>query len=555
MTDDAATAETQLAIDRPASTSGPAIDSALAADVHKPGEVAATLPPELLQSAARRLRTAAGIFVVAYVIAYCSFWALAPRSIMPPEGKIVGHCGAIFAITSSFVVLALGRSKSISPARLIDIGLVYEVIGALGIFVAEYGLAWQPGEIPRGISWAAYWIVCFPFIVPSTPGKSALAAVVSASMAPIAIAVNMAFGGTPLPDARQLVLLLMPNFIAAATAFIASRVVFALGREIERVKQLGSYRLVERLGQGGMGEVWRAEHRLLARPAAIKLVKQETLGGSSPGQRDVLLKRFRREAEATAQLTSPHTVELYDFGVTRDGTFYYAMELLDGVDLDELVQKHGPLPAERAIHVLRQACDSLADAHHHGLVHRDVKPANMYLCRRGLKTDVVKVLDFGLVRPLRTETKDTRLTADNSVQGTPAFMPPEMALGEVEVDGRADLYSLGCVAFWLLTGELVFDAPSVMRMVVCHVSEAPRRVSALAQVPPELDALIDACLAKSPDKRPRSASELERRLAEIAATLPAWSEEDGLSWWAKHRPERPRPPVTEAPKREDKCFL
>ncbi len=206
-----------------------------------------------------------------------------------------------------------------------------------------------------------------------------------------------------------------------------------LGRRLRAAQELGSYQLVELLGRGGMGEVWRAQHRLLARSAAIKLVRPEVLGASGRAEGKILmLRRFEREAQATAALSSPHTIRVFDFGVTRDGTFYYVMELLAGRDLESLVREFGPVPADRAVYLLRQVCHSLADAHARGLVHRDIKPANIYVCRMGLEYDFVKVLDFGLVKfndQRRAGAQETLLTASHTTTGTPAFMAPEIILG------------------------------------------------------------------------------------------------------------------------------
>jgi eukaryotic-like serine/threonine-protein kinase len=210
-------------------------------------------------------------------------------------------------------------------------------------------------------------------------------------------------------------------------------------------------------------------------------------------------------------LRSPHTVELYDFGVAEDGGFFYVMELLDGVDLETLVQHFGPQPPARVIHILRQCCDSLAEAHQRGMVHRDIKPLNLFTCRLGLNYDFTKVLDFGLVR--RTaDVNETRITMDGAVTGTPAYMPPELALGKPNVDGRADLYALGCVAYWMLTGSMVFDEQSAVAMAIAHVNKRPEPPSARAAqpVPADLDRLILRCLEKDPAKRPQSASEVVR---------------------------------------------
>jgi serine/threonine-protein kinase len=280
-----------------------------------------------------------------------------------------------------------------------------------------------------------------------------------------------------------------------------------------------------------MGEVYRATHRMLARPAAIKLIRPEMLAGGGEDAQ-LAVRRFRREAEAAANLRSPHTVEIYDFGVTEDATLYFVMELLDGLDLDTLVKEHGPLPPARVIHIVQQVCDSLEEAHARGLVHRDIKPANIHVGRVGMQDDFVKVLDFGLVKPASVSLGDPTLaTAAGLTPGTPAYMAPEMALGE-RIDGRADLYALGCVAYFLLTGKLVFEGDNLIQVVVKHLHEPPVPPSARVElpIPAALDAVVLACLVKSPADRIRSAAELRRALGSVS--LPPWGDEQAAGWWS-----------------------
>jgi serine/threonine-protein kinase len=305
---------------------------------------------------------------------------------------------------------------------------------------------------------------------------------------------------------------------------------------------VGSYRLVSPLGAGGMGEVWLARHRLLARPAAVKLIRHDA-ERSIPHDR--LVRRFQREALVTANLRSPHTVQLYDFGINDSGSFYYVMELLTGLDLQRIVTRFGPQPAERVIALLRQACRSLAEAHERGLVHRDVKPANLFVTCLGPEHDFLKVVDFGIVR--EEPSRDvTHLSGQNLVQGTPAFMAPELVLGDGRVDGRADLYALACSAYFVLTGQLVFQAESAAQMILRHAESEPLPPSAVSEltIPHELDAAIMACLRKSPAERVASALELEARLAGIAVEHP-WTQARAREWWETHAPEAlatwPRP--------------
>jgi serine/threonine-protein kinase len=308
-----------------------------------------------------------------------------------------------------------------------------------------------------------------------------------------------------------------PNYLMLGVAVVISHVVARLGQQVTREREMGSYRMGELLGRGGMGEVYRATHRMLARPAAIKLIRPEVLASSDDSLAQTATVRFRREAEAAARLRSPHTVELYDFGVTEDGTLYLVMELLDGSNLDLLVRRDGPLPAARVVNILRQVCESLEEAHAYGLIHRAIKPANIHLGRLGLHDDFVKVLDFGLVRSIAGPSEESLTGAAGMTPGTPAYMAPEMAHDRT-VDGRADLYSLGCVAYYLLTGHLVFEGETPLQTILKHLQQQPEPPSRRTDrpIPPDLEALVLACLAKRPDDRPRSAGELAERLAAIA---------------------------------------
>jgi serine/threonine protein kinase len=328
----------------------------------------------------------------------------------------------------------------------------------------------------------------------------------------------------------------LPYLLITIMAYVGARVVYSLGKAVTEARELGSYRLVERLGQGGMGEVWRAKHRLLARPAAIKLIRASAPG--TVGQEEAL-RRFEREAQVTAGLSSPHTVQLFDFGVADDGGFYYVMELLNGLDLEKLVQRYGPVPAERAIYLLRQVCQSLAEAESYGLVHRDIKPANLFVCRYGGEYDFVKVLDFGIAKaaPDMMQTGAIGLTQGNILQGTPAYIAPEQVLNGSSVDSRADIYATGCVGHFLLTGKPVFSGETPMAVVVQHAhSQAPPpSASSELPIPPALDQLILECLAKSPADRPQSARELSWRLGVIDGVTP-WTEDRARQWWETHQP-------------------
>jgi serine/threonine protein kinase len=289
-----------------------------------------------------------------------------------------------------------------------------------------------------------------------------------------------------------------------------------------------------------MGEVWRASHRLLARPAAIKLIRS-SMPGNAAGMADDMRRRFEREAQVIARLRSPHTVTLFDFGIADGGSFYYVMELLDGVDTNALIKRFGPIPAERVVYILRQMCHSLSEAESHGLVHRDIKPANVFLCRYGEDYDFVKVLDFGLAKVVHEPSSDTQtaITIRNVIQGTPSFIAPEQALDGADVDARADIYSTGCVAYWLLTGQLVFTADTAMKTLLAHAHTLPEPPSARTKIPSpaELDALVLSCLAKDREHRPQSARDLLRRLDALTLGRP-WTDARAREWWEEHLPEQ-----------------
>jgi len=248
------------------------------------------------------------------------------------------------------------------------------------------------------------------------------------------------------------------------------------------------------------------------------------------------VRRFEREAQVIARLRSPHTVELFDFGMAADGAFYYVMELLDGLDADSLLRRFGPTPPDRAIYLLRQVCHSLSEAQSCGLVHRDIKPANIFICRYGEEYDFVKVLDFGIVRAVH-DAADTNAvhTRENAVQGTPAFIAPEQAMG-TGLDGRADIYATGCLAYWLLTGQFVFSAETPMGLLVQHAQALPAPPSARTDqpIPPAFDDLVLSCLAKDPAQRPQSARELSLRLAEVEGAS-AWTQDRAREWWTSHQ--------------------
>lgn len=361
--------------------------------------------------------------------------------------------------------------------------------------------------------------------------------------------------GGALAVAVGLALVLAWNLVRMRRQVAASR---EEARTAEaRARDLGSYRLVAKLGTGGMGEVWRAEHRLLARSAAIKLIRSEVLRDSnSVGE---VRERFRREAQTLASMKSRHTIGIFDYGVTAEGVFFYVMELLDGLDLESLVVRYGPQPAARVIRMLTQGCASLAEAHDAGLLHRDIKPPNLFVCRAADEVDIVKLLDFGIVQTvneppikpvaLAALPETPKLTQLGAMLGTPGFMAPEQILG-MQLDGRADLYSLGCVAWWLLAGREVFSRDGGEAKVLHkHIYEQLPKLSSQVKgwCPPELEAVIASCLAKETTDRPSDARALAAQLRAIPIPAEhAWTDARAAAWWKAYQPPAPAPNVPSA---------
>jgi len=454
-------------------------------------------------------------------------------SLYPYPGNLIGIAGVASSIAMAYLARKLGKK----PPLLIDVGAGYLVLQCLLIALLTH---WVPIPMVPRVSWVCVAILIYPAIVPNTVRKTLVVSLLAASTEPLAMFIFQQLRGTEYPGGLLYVAWTsLPNYLAAFLSVVPVKIIHGLGRHLKRARELGSYRLEEPLGKGGMGEVFRATHQMLARPAAVKLIRSEILGSSSPAAARVIVERFRREAEAAASLRSPHTINLYDFGVAHDGTFFLVTELLDGLDLESLVERYGPVPPERVVHLLQQACASLEEAHVRGLVHRDIKPSNIFTCRMGLAVDFVKVLDFGLVKAVGDESRDaTMLTAPDVTTGTPAYIAPEVVRGDRVPDHRVDIYTLGCVAYWLLTGRLVFQAPNAVQLMYQHANTAPPPPSERSEfeISPALDNVILDCLAKFPEERPQSAAELSRRLA-LAVPAPVWTEELAHRWWDRHHPE------------------
>jgi eukaryotic-like serine/threonine-protein kinase len=446
----------------------------------------------------------------------------------------------LLATLIALAVWRLPRSAPLGPTAL----HVLDTVGTLGICVSlvvmghRYGAQQSWGAF-AGIFAVFHVTMARAIIVPSTPALTLVVTalsfgglVISQLFLPHGIA-----AGSRVPVWLSIVPSLTWSSTVTALATLASKVIYGLQERVFEARQLGQYTLEERIGAGGMGEVYRASHAMLRRPTAIKLL---------PGAvSDEQLRRFEKEVQLTARLNHPNTISIYDYGRTPEGTFYYAMELLDGLTLEQLVERHGAQLPARVIHILIQACGALREAHEAGLIHRDIKPANAVLCCHGGLPDVVKVLDFGLVKQVEG---DARVSASHSdaIVGTPLFMSPEEIAAPQSVDPRSDLYSLGAVAYYLLSGSPVFDGNNVIEVCGHHLHTAPRPLAERADqsIPADLERIVLDCLAKSPAARPASAHELAERLRGCADAS-GWSERDARAWWRAHgaHPPAVHPPA------------
>jgi hypothetical protein len=498
----------------------------------------AGLPTDVVSEHARRVVLFSGVSAFMWTFGLTMDGLVLPATIGVQKSTIGVILEAVSAVVTIAVFLFVRRVHMTAHAKCNASMWVLVLNAALITIFDLYNLALVKASIGLP-SWTAILILAAAMIMPTTPRRTLIGSLIAAAMGPIAMGIAYLLGRPVLSPGVTFVIYL-PNFIWAVIATLPSAMFQRMGRQIREARELGSYELVEQLGAGGMGTVWRARHRLLARDAAIKLVKPEALGDTDSAAQSQL-RRFEREAQATALLQSQHSIRLFDFGVAEDGSFYYVMELLDGRDLESLIKEFGPLPPERAMFMLRQLCHSLAEAHARGMVHRDIKPANIFVCRMGLDFDFVKVLDFGLVQTRRHDVSnaitETLITAQQLI-GTPAYMAPEMILGRDDVDRRADVYAIGCVAFYLLTGTRVFQDGNQMQVLVDHVHTEPVPPSSRLgrPLPTEVDSLVLDCLRKNPDDRPQDAGEL---LARITAYQLAnqWSGAHARAWWQARLPE------------------
>jgi serine/threonine-protein kinase len=405
--------------------------------------------------------------------------------------------------------------------RRLDAGGTIAAALSYSVMAWTMPLSWRPDQLVLLILNAV--LLGRAALVPSEPRRTAWISAVS--VAPIPFVTLLIFRANPSAELSAGSLVTQAVLWAAFTVVLAtliSNITFHLRRSVARARRLGQYELFEKIGEGGMGVVYRAEHEMLRRPTAIKLLAPHAAGEQN-------LKRFEREAQLTARLTSPHTVSVYDFGRTPEGAFYYVMEFLDGIDLERLVREKGPLPPGRVVHVLSQVCEALAEAHGVGLIHRDIKPANILLSEVGGISDFAKVVDFGLVKDVTGS--DVRLTREDVFAGTPQYLAPETIENGMSSDPRSDLYALGAVAYFLLTGTPVFEG-RLVEVIQSHLQRVPDALSVRLgrQLPAKLERVVLDCLEKDPSRRPDSAKALADRLAACDDVEP-WLPDQAQRWW------------------------
>ena len=490
-------------------------------------EHAAELTTETATLLRTRLRVAATFLFVGMAIWLIRHTFLADFH----AGRGIAFYGmhVLTTLTLGTIAFWLWRPREIAIARLRLAELVVFGMPAALFLGVQYAMTHDTPNHGYFDFAVGPWLVLlytYALFIPNSFGRAAVVISLLAA-APLVmvlwmIASNPAIAQfTPADSLITLVVLLV---LAAVGGVFGVTTIGSLRQEAFEARQLGQYRLKRLIGMGGMGEVHLAEHQLLKRPCVVKIIRADRAGDPR------VLARFQREVRATAKLSHWNIVEIFDYGVSPHGTFYYVMEYLPGMNLGELVERFGPLPPARVIYLLRQACDALAEAHAAGLIHRDIKPGNVFVARRGTAYDVVKLLDFGLVKPLVDEGS-VHLTTDGGITGSPLFMAPEQAMGDREPDARSDIYAIGAVGYYLLCGRPPFEGERPLKVLFAHVHEPVTPPSQhRPETPADLEQVILRCLAKVPEDRYPDAESLAAALAACQAAG-AWSRDQAAHWW------------------------
>jgi serine/threonine-protein kinase len=484
-----------------------------------------------------RLRLAAIMFFVgffAFLVRWAFYWSEWGKT----EHMAIFYTHALITVVLGTFAVGLCRHCSYSLTKLRVAEAV--IFGCPSLFFLVYGLdmnihmAGLPAGLARIEPVAPKWLLLIFTYAMFIPNTWQRAAAVLGVICAIPIGVLTYFSSAELFQP----LLAQPSYsgfisgqvlliaIALLTGIVGVQTIGTLRREAFAAKQLGQYRLKKKLGSGGMGEVYLAEHQMMKRPCAVKLIRPEKAGDPR------MLARFEREVRATAKLSHWNSIDIYDYGRTADGTFYYVMEYLPGHNIGEIVESYGVIPPGRALYLLDQVCAALAEAHGIGLVHRDIKPANIFCAYRGGVSDVIKLLDFGLAKPTMDTNADAQLTMAGTVTGSPLFMSPEQASGDDAIDARSDIYSLGAVMYYMLTGQPPFAGDNPLKVMIAHASQEvvpPRQIN--REIPAELDEIVLRCLEKDPDHRFQSVSDLRNALRDVVVDDP-WSSDLAAKWWS-----------------------
>ena len=473
-----------------------------------------------LRAAALILLIGFGLFLIRHVVGVAMGEPLSP--------VLLGfHIVVVLVLGAGVVPLWRNSVVSVKKLRFAEL-LIFGFPAAFFLLLQHHSTLEGVGRsvTPPPLPFWLLLIFTYGMFIPNTWTRAAVV-IGTMALAPVLLLTGMMLAypqvahELTVAGVTQQVLVLL---IATVASVFGTHLINSLRVEVFQAKQLGQYRLIEPLGAGGMGEVFLAEHRMLKRPCAIKLIHPDRAGDP------LVLARFEREVRMTARLSHWNTVEIFDYGRTDDGTFFYVMEYLPGLSLEDVLKRHGPLPAERVVHLLRQTCQGLREAHEIGLIHRDIKPGNLFASQRGGLYDVVKLLDFGLVKPIH-ENNSASLSQEGGISGTPLFMSPEQARGLSDLDARSDIYSMGAVAYALLTGRPPFDGNNAIEVMIAHARDEVMWPSKYgADVPSDLERIVLRCLAKPPEDRFQDVSSLEQALA-ACACADQWTQRDAARWW------------------------
>jgi len=494
------------------------------------------LTAENLTQLHARLKGAALLMFIGFTV-FSLLYLIYPSATAPSNSMLIAKL-VVTAGMGLFVVLLWSRwSPTLCLLRKVEIGVFglpaaycgwsqfqrachcLEEPGLVGDFMHVF-----PAE--TALSWVTL-IYVYGLFIPNTWKRAAVATGLMV-IAPLTVTVVAAIShdqGSSMATKAEFAWMAAWLMLAAAASVYGSHKIGAMRQQYVEARQIGSYILRKRLGAGGMGEVYLAEHRMLKRPCAVKLIRRER------EQDPEAIARFESEVKSAASLTHPNTIEIYDYGHTDDGMFYYAMEYLPGLSLQELVDRYGRLPAARVIYLLRQVASALREAHEYGLVHRDIKPGNIFAAQRGGVYDIAKLLDFGLVKTsLQTDTSPD-LTMEGALVGSPLYASPESVTGDYPIDGRSDIYALGAVAYYLLTAQPVFAEVKPIKALFAHVHQEVIPPSKyLDKIPLDIEAVVMKCLEKSPEDRYQSAEELEAALA-ACHHADLWTANAARNWW------------------------